>query len=165
MPAPVRQRRNENDSANARVPSHVKCLFVVTHPEATHHVEGLVGGWHDSTLDPAVVWSRRSASRSDCERSSLQRLSQRSTVPICSGACRPQRSSRLRCRHASSRRVTCARSRMARLRGSRRRGSMRGTYFLRRREICPGWITSSEFPAQRHDEKQENASTGRWTIS
>lgn len=30
----------------------MKCLFVVTHPEATHHVEGLVGGWHDSTLTP-----------------------------------------------------------------------------------------------------------------
>lgn len=25
-------------------------LYVVTHPEATHHVEGLVGGWHDSEL-------------------------------------------------------------------------------------------------------------------
>lgn len=30
----------------------MKCIFVVTHPEATHHVEGLVGGWHDSTLTP-----------------------------------------------------------------------------------------------------------------
>ena len=25
-------------------------IFVVTHPEATHHVEGLVGGWYDSHL-------------------------------------------------------------------------------------------------------------------
>lgn len=25
-------------------------LFVVTHPEATHHVDGLVGGWFDSAL-------------------------------------------------------------------------------------------------------------------
>lgn len=25
-------------------------LFVVTHPEATHHVDGLVGGWFDSHL-------------------------------------------------------------------------------------------------------------------
>ncbi|GAA2101719.1 MULTISPECIES: histidine phosphatase family protein [Brevibacterium] len=25
-------------------------LYVVTHPEATHHVDGLVGGWHDSAL-------------------------------------------------------------------------------------------------------------------
>jgi 2,3-bisphosphoglycerate-dependent phosphoglycerate mutase len=30
----------------------MKHLVVVTHPEATHHVEGLVGGWHDSTLTP-----------------------------------------------------------------------------------------------------------------
>ncbi|MEV0674687.1 histidine phosphatase family protein [Mycobacterium sp. NPDC050441] len=25
-------------------------LYVVTHPEATHHVDGLVGGWYDSDL-------------------------------------------------------------------------------------------------------------------
>jgi probable phosphoglycerate mutase len=25
-------------------------LYVVTHPEATHHVDGLVGGWFDSDL-------------------------------------------------------------------------------------------------------------------
>nr|WP_232327832.1 histidine phosphatase family protein [Kibdelosporangium sp. MJ126-NF4] len=25
----------------------------MTHPQATHHVEGVVGGWHDSTLTPA----------------------------------------------------------------------------------------------------------------
>ncbi|OIQ67511.1 putative phosphoserine phosphatase 2 [mine drainage metagenome] len=27
-------------------------IYVVAHPEATHHVEGLVGGWHDSQLTP-----------------------------------------------------------------------------------------------------------------
>lgn len=27
-------------------------VYVVTHPEATHHVEGVVGGWHDSHLTP-----------------------------------------------------------------------------------------------------------------
>ena len=25
-------------------------ISVVTHPQATHHVDGLVGGWHDSAL-------------------------------------------------------------------------------------------------------------------
>jgi probable phosphoglycerate mutase len=30
----------------------MKHLVVVTHPEASHHVEGLVGGWHDSRLTP-----------------------------------------------------------------------------------------------------------------
>ncbi|MFF7856360.1 histidine phosphatase family protein [Streptomyces sp. NPDC007904] len=25
-------------------------VYVVTHPEASHHVDGLVGGWHDSDL-------------------------------------------------------------------------------------------------------------------
>lgn len=27
-------------------------LYVITHTEATHHVENLVGGWHDSALTP-----------------------------------------------------------------------------------------------------------------
>lgn len=30
----------------------VKTLYVVTHPEAEHHVEGRVGGWFDSELTP-----------------------------------------------------------------------------------------------------------------
>ncbi|MEV6570239.1 histidine phosphatase family protein [Streptomyces sp. NPDC051577] len=30
----------------------MRSIHVVTHPEARHHVEGLVGGWHDSTLTP-----------------------------------------------------------------------------------------------------------------
>ena len=33
----------------------MRTLYVVTHPEATHHVEGVVGGWHDSPLTPAGV--------------------------------------------------------------------------------------------------------------
>ncbi|MEQ7125885.1 histidine phosphatase family protein [Actinopolymorpha sp. B11F2] len=28
----------------------MKNIYVVTHPEATHHVDGLVGGWFDSNL-------------------------------------------------------------------------------------------------------------------
>ena len=28
-------------------------IYVVAHPEATHHVERVVGGWHDSKLTPA----------------------------------------------------------------------------------------------------------------
>ena len=28
----------------------MRTVFVVTHPEATHHVDGVVGGWHDSVL-------------------------------------------------------------------------------------------------------------------
>jgi 2,3-bisphosphoglycerate-dependent phosphoglycerate mutase len=28
----------------------LKHLYVVTHPQATHHLDGLVGGWHDSEL-------------------------------------------------------------------------------------------------------------------
>jgi probable phosphoglycerate mutase len=28
----------------------VRNIYVVAHPEATHHVDNLVGGWHDSRL-------------------------------------------------------------------------------------------------------------------
>lgn len=28
----------------------MRSLYVVAHPEATHHLEGVVGGWHDSEL-------------------------------------------------------------------------------------------------------------------
>ncbi|GAB2638545.1 histidine phosphatase family protein [Nocardia goodfellowii] len=31
----------------------MRTLFVIAHPEATHHVDGLVGGWYDSRLTPA----------------------------------------------------------------------------------------------------------------
>ncbi|MEV3936622.1 histidine phosphatase family protein [Glycomyces sp. NPDC049804] len=33
----------------------MRTLYVVTHPQATHHVDGIVGGWHDSDLTPAGV--------------------------------------------------------------------------------------------------------------
>ncbi|MFI5772099.1 histidine phosphatase family protein [Streptomyces sp. NPDC051658] len=38
----------------------MRTLYVITHPEATHHVEGVVGGWHDSQLTPAGVRAARS---------------------------------------------------------------------------------------------------------
>ena len=31
----------------------MRIIYVVVHPEATHHVDGVVGGWHDSQLTPA----------------------------------------------------------------------------------------------------------------
>nr|WP_237773234.1 MULTISPECIES: histidine phosphatase family protein [Streptomyces] len=31
----------------------MRSMYVIAHPEATHHVEGVVGGWHDSRLTPA----------------------------------------------------------------------------------------------------------------
>ncbi|MEU6510139.1 histidine phosphatase family protein [Streptomyces sp. NPDC046942] len=33
----------------------MRTLYVVTHPQATHHVEGVVGGWHDAELTPAGI--------------------------------------------------------------------------------------------------------------
>ncbi len=44
-------------------------IYVVTHPEATHHVEGVVGGWHDSRLTPAGA--RAAASIAEALRSRI----------------------------------------------------------------------------------------------
>ncbi|THC45144.1 histidine phosphatase family protein [Streptomyces sp. A1499] len=41
----------------------MRTLYVITHPEATHHVEGVVGGWHDSRLTPAGVRAAVSLAR------------------------------------------------------------------------------------------------------
>ncbi len=30
-------------------------IYVVTHTEATHHIDNIVGGWHDSQLTPAGI--------------------------------------------------------------------------------------------------------------
>jgi len=38
----------------------VREIYVVAHPDATHHVEGLVGGWYDSELTPAGVAAAKS---------------------------------------------------------------------------------------------------------
>ena len=35
------------------LPTYVRTVYVVTHPESTHHVDHLVGGWYDSALTPA----------------------------------------------------------------------------------------------------------------
>lgn len=39
-------------------------LYVVTHTEATHHVDNIVGGWHDSQLTPN---GKRAARRDRCQ--------------------------------------------------------------------------------------------------
>ena len=31
----------------------MRTIYVITHPQATHHVERVVGGWHDSALTPS----------------------------------------------------------------------------------------------------------------
>ncbi|MFF8955359.1 histidine phosphatase family protein [Streptomyces sp. NPDC014894] len=41
----------------------MRTLHVVAHPEATHHVEKVVGGWHDSRLTPAGVRAAVSIAR------------------------------------------------------------------------------------------------------
>ncbi|MGW0686222.1 histidine phosphatase family protein [Streptomyces sp. NPDC002754] len=41
----------------------MRTLHVVTHPEATHHVEDVVGGWHDSRLTPRGLRAADSIAR------------------------------------------------------------------------------------------------------
>ena len=45
-------------------------VYVVVRPEATHHVEGVVGGWHDSQLTPAGT--RAAASIADALRAEIR---------------------------------------------------------------------------------------------
>ncbi len=33
----------------------MRSIYVIAHPEATHHVERVVGGWHDSLLTPVGI--------------------------------------------------------------------------------------------------------------
>jgi 2,3-bisphosphoglycerate-dependent phosphoglycerate mutase len=46
----------------------MRTIHVITHPEATHHVEDLVGGWHDSDLTPS---GRRAAAIARTLRSAI----------------------------------------------------------------------------------------------
>ncbi|MEO3756172.1 histidine phosphatase family protein [Streptomyces sp. B6B3] len=46
----------------------MRTVYVVTHPEATHHVEGVVGGWHHSRLTPVGVRAAASIARALRER-------------------------------------------------------------------------------------------------
>jgi probable phosphoglycerate mutase len=43
-------------------------VYIVTHPEATHHVENLVGGWYDSSLTPRGMASSRRVATALSER-------------------------------------------------------------------------------------------------
>lgn len=47
----------------------MRTIYVVAHPEATHRVEGVVGGWHDSQLTPAGA--RAAASIAEALRSMI----------------------------------------------------------------------------------------------
>ncbi|MEV5891027.1 histidine phosphatase family protein [Nonomuraea fuscirosea] len=50
-------------SPSHRKSSRTRTLDVVTHPEATHYVERVVGGWHDSWLTPAGLSAAASIAR------------------------------------------------------------------------------------------------------
>lgn len=52
-------------------------IYVIAHPEATHHVEGVVGGWHNSGLTAAGV--RAAASIGETLRA---RISEKSKVEV-----------------------------------------------------------------------------------
>lgn len=64
----------------------MRTLYVVTHPEATHHVERLVGGWYDSRLTPAGI--RAAVSIAEALRS---RIPEDTTVEVMSSDLRRTR--------------------------------------------------------------------------
>jgi probable phosphoglycerate mutase len=41
----------------------MRTIHLVTHPEATHHLQRVVGGWHDSALTPAGLRSAAAIAR------------------------------------------------------------------------------------------------------
>ncbi|MFF2087373.1 histidine phosphatase family protein [Nocardia sp. NPDC058176] len=49
----------------------VRTIYVVTHPQATHHVDGVVGGWYDSALTPDGL--RAAALAADALRARIPR--------------------------------------------------------------------------------------------
>lgn len=46
----------------------MRTVYVVTHPEATHHIEGVVGGWHDSRLTEGGLGAAAAIARALRER-------------------------------------------------------------------------------------------------
>ncbi|WP_093797247.1 histidine phosphatase family protein [Streptomyces sp. Wb2n-11] len=46
----------------------MRSVYVITHPEATHHVEGVVGGWHASRLTSAGRRAAASVARAQRAR-------------------------------------------------------------------------------------------------
>lgn len=53
MPPDTHERWEPHAPTPDRVGPRARTVHVVTHPEATHHVDGLVGGWYDSALTAA----------------------------------------------------------------------------------------------------------------
>ena len=56
-------------AAGSGEPLQMRNIYVVTHPEATHRAEGVVGGWHDSQLTSAGA--RAAASIAEALRSRI----------------------------------------------------------------------------------------------
>jgi probable phosphoglycerate mutase len=44
---------DDRDGRRRDTNTAMRTIYVVTHPEATHHLERVVGGWHESELTPA----------------------------------------------------------------------------------------------------------------
>jgi probable phosphoglycerate mutase len=120
----------------------VRTVYVVVHPEAAHHAEGLVGGWYDSQLTPAgaraavlIAEALRAripaAAEAELYSSDLQRARHAAIVV----------GDRLRVRRSLT--GACARSPTERPAAGRRRGWTSGS--SRRLRPGTGWATMKAY--------------------
>ncbi len=140
----------------------MRTLYVVTHPEATHHVEGVVGGWHDSELTAAGT---RAAARA--ARALRSRIPPEAEVELYSSDLR-------RCRQTAEAVASLLGLRPVwdpRLReksyGEARAGRRRGWTGASSRPRPPGngWTTTRAYRARRPRRPVPGASTRPWTTS
>ena len=92
----------------------VRTIHVVVHPEATHHIERVVGGWHDSRLTHLVKAQRSPSHRRYAPRSRWTPMWSCSHR-ICNAPCRRRKSWPTCCASSQSLMHDCARSPTARL--------------------------------------------------
>ncbi|WSD54953.1 phosphoglycerate mutase family protein [Streptomyces albidoflavus] len=140
----------------------MRTLYVVTHPEATHHVEGVVGGWHDSELTAAGT---RAAARA--ARALRSRIPPEAEVELYSSDLR-------RCRQTAEPVAALLGLRPVwdpRLREkSYGEAEGRPQAWLDRRFVPPrppgnGWTTTRAYRARRPRRPVPGASTRPWTTS
>lgn len=140
----------------------MRTVHVVTHPEATHHVEGVVGGWHDSRLTPAGVRAAVSIARTLRARvpdgaevelfSSDLRRTRRTAEEVADVfGVRPVLDRRLREKSYGQA-------------GEGRRSGWTGAS-SRRRRSGNGWTTTRAWKAPRRGRSWRGASTRPWTTS
>lgn len=140
----------------------MRSVHVVVHPEATHHVERVVGGWHDSSLTPsgrraaasiAQALRSRIPDGAEVEVVSSDLLRARQTADRVAGLLGVEALLDRRLREKS----------YGRPREGRRSGWTGGS--SRHRPPGTGWATTRAYGEPRPGRSAHGASTRPWTRS